>query len=119
MARLVQPREVRSKPNTVVVRLIDGMVLIWLVVAALWTSAPVAAQEPSASSAETSKSASEDTSNLPVSLERIREGLAKLPAHPLLQDIERKPDFREEVQVQQKIDELLSTLDMKTGPRPP
>jgi hypothetical protein len=57
--------------------------------------------------------------DLPVSLDHIREGLAKAPGKPLLQNLDRKPDFRQEIQVQQRIDELLSTLDLKTGPVPP
>lgn len=107
------------------------MSLIALLLAVLLASTSAAAQEPEASSTATGKSATEDTSatrqdsegstssELPVSLDRIREGLARAPAKPLLQNIDRKPDFRQEIQVQQKIDELLSTLDLKTGPRAP
>src|SRR5258705_10914979 len=99
------------------------MPLAFLVIVALLMSVPVSAQQAGPSSGGGPKSAAEDSASpaadLPVSLDRIREGLARAPAHPLLANLDRKPDFRAEVQVQQRIDELLSTLDLKTGPRPP
>ena len=94
--------------------------LIPLVVTAIWTAAPLGAVERESSPAGAQKSAVEDGSGstLPVSLDRIREGLARASSKPLLENIDRKPDFREEIQVRQRIDELLSTLDLKAGPAP-
>ena len=98
------------------------MPLIILVVAALLLAGTASAQQAETSSPGAAKSPGEDSesaANLPVSLDRIREGLAKAPAKSLLQNVDRKPDFRQEIQIQRKIDELLSTLDLKTGPAPP
>jgi hypothetical protein len=82
-------------------------------------SAGAQSAEPSSTGAQ--KSATEDTSsgNFPVSLEHIREGLANAPARSLLLGLDRAPDFRAEAQIQTKLDQLLSTLDLKTGPKPP
>jgi hypothetical protein len=98
------------------------MHLIILAVAALLSASPLFAQQAEPSSADAQQSAAEDTkstTDLPVSLDHIREGLAKGPAKSILQNLDRKPDFRQEIQIQQKIDELLSTLDLKAGPAPP
>jgi hypothetical protein len=105
------------------------MSLIALVLLVLLTAFPAMAQQPGPSSSVAQQSAAEDTGSasqqaeydFPVSLERIREGLERWPARPLLQNIDRKPDFRQEIQIQAKIDELLSTTlkDVKPGPQPP
>jgi len=60
------------------------------------------------------------TRDLPVSLVKIRDGLAR-PAAPgfLLKGVEDTPTFRIEILERRKIEELLSTLDFKSGPKPP
>lgn len=60
---------------------------------------------------------------LPVSLDRIREGLARGSDDGLLAGVEhmdRQPDFRIEIEEQQKFEELLERLKMeRPGPVPP
>src|SRR5580704_7681507 len=60
------------------------------------------------------------TPDLPVSLARIRDRLARA-ATPglLLRDVQDPPTFRLEILERRKIEELLSTLDFKSGPKPP
>ncbi len=60
------------------------------------------------------------TPDPPVSLGRIRDGLAR-SATPglLLKDVQDTPTFRLEILERRKIEELLSTLDFKSGPKPP
>jgi hypothetical protein len=75
---------------------------------------------PSSSTASTGRQASsaeDGSSELPVSLDRIREGLANAPAKPLLSSLERPPDFKVEVE-ERTLTDILSTLDFKTGPAP-
>jgi hypothetical protein len=57
------------------------------------------------------------TGPLPVSLERIRELLAQ-PA-PLQQSLERRPTFRIEVEEQQRLQDLLATLNVERPTVPP
>jgi hypothetical protein len=60
------------------------------------------------------------TRDLPVSLIKIRDGLSRM-ATPglLLRGVEDTPTFRVEILERRKIEELLATLDFKSGPRPP
>ena len=55
--------------------------------------------------------------NLPVSLDRIRKALEQQPAKPLLR-LPDTPTFRIEVQERNRLQELLSTLDFRSGPTP-
>jgi hypothetical protein len=73
------------------------------------------------SSSSAAKSASQDTPklDLPVSLEHIRAALARAPERPLLRGLDRKPDFRVSVEERRKLEELLWSLEFKTGPAPP
>ena len=90
------------------------------------TLAAQAAQEPAASSpaAESSSAADAKTNGaLPVSLGKIREGLERPTATQMLKSelskaVDREPNFRLEIQERQKIEELLATLDFKSGPTP-
>src|SRR5260370_24677014 len=59
------------------------------------------------------------TLDLPVSLEHIRAALARAPEKPLLRGMDRKPDFRVTVEERLKLEELLWSLEYKTGPAPP
>lgn len=96
------------------------MGLVLLVLAALLLGAPAGAQELPSSSARGNPSLIEDGANslVPVSLDRIREKLERLPARSILDNLDRRPDFRSEIEVRAKIDALLATLDFKSGPRP-
>jgi hypothetical protein len=66
-------------------------------------------------------SASQDAPalDLPVSLEHIRASLARAPEQPLLRGLDRKPDFQVTVEERLKLEELLWSLEFKTGPAPP
>ena len=89
-----------------------------LLTATLAAAGPTAAQDAQSSSTGRQASSSEDGSGvLPVSLDRIREGLATAPAKSLLSSLERPPDFKVEVEERTIVD-ILSTLDFKTGPAP-
>jgi hypothetical protein len=74
------------------------------------TSASSSAAQPAASSAQ-------DTGNLPVSLDKIKEALAQTPAQPL-RGLDEKPHFKIGVSEKQTFtfDDLLATMDFKGGP---
>jgi hypothetical protein len=96
------------------------MRLVPVVLAAALAAVPAAAQDPPVSSPGTPTSSAEDApakGDLPVSLDRIREGLKKGDS-PLVRPNELPADFRLEIVEQQKIDELLKKLDFKSGPAP-
>jgi len=86
--------------------------------------APVSpAVEPSSAAqdiAEKPKTAGDEKSadlNLPVSLDKIREGLLQKPALSL-RTLDERPTFRVQILERQKIEELLATLNFKAGPTP-
>src|SRR5438874_5038219 len=58
--------------------------------------------------------------NLPVSVNRIRQALAQ-PAEPLkgLKGVDETPTFRVEIRERLKIEELLQSLNFKSGPAVP
>jgi len=96
------------------------MRLLSLILAAAVIAVPASAQDRQVSSAGTGPSSTEDAppkTDLPVSLDHIREGLKKGDS-PLLRSNELPPDFRLDIVEQQKIDELLKKLDFKSGPAP-
>jgi hypothetical protein len=74
------------------------------------SAAPVVAQEPPAAPAP-------DTSNLPVSVAKIREALEATPVLSL-RTAGETPTFRVQIRERQKLDELLATLNFKAGPVP-
>lgn len=85
---------------------------------------PAVAQDPSVSSAGAEKSPARDTAadknppaDLPVSLDRIREGLKK-PAEPALHNLDVRADFSIQIEEQHRINEIMSKLDFKSGPAP-
>lgn len=96
------------------------MRLILLLVTAIGLGVPVWAQETAVPSPDGGKaSQTEDAGpQLPVSLDRIREGLKKPPDQTLLHTYEMKPDFRVHVEEQAHIDDLMKKLDFKSGPAP-
>lgn len=93
------------------------MAPLLLLMAVLALATPAAAQDQPAASG-TAPAPAQDAADLPVSLDRIREGLLKSPDQPLLRSLDRKPDFTIEVAEQARIDALLSKLDFRGGPAP-
>jgi hypothetical protein len=93
------------------------MRLILLLVALFSVGIPVAAQQPPASSNGAAVSPQQNNGDLPVSLDRIREGLKK-SQDQRLKNLDVKPDFSVQVEEQARIDEILSKLDVKSGPVP-
>jgi ribosomal protein L12E/L44/L45/RPP1/RPP2 len=63
------------------------------------------------------KDASSRELNLPVSLDKIREGLQQTPAISL-RALDERPTFRIQIRERQKIEELLASLNFKAGPVP-
>ncbi len=56
---------------------------------------------------------------LPVSLRKIRQALKQPVApRPLVDALDRQPDFRVETREKQKVEELMRTLDFRSGPTP-
>lgn len=76
---------------------------------------PSTAGQPSSASSPNPQ----PTSELPVSLDRIREGLAKSATGTGLKNIDLKPDFVVRVEERDHLQEILSKLDFKSGPTPP
>jgi hypothetical protein len=52
-------------------------------------------------------------------LDRIREALSQPPPKPLLDGLDRPPDFKVEVEERNALQEIFSGVDFKTGPVPP
>jgi hypothetical protein len=100
------------------------MRLIPLLVIVCFSAAQAAAQQADSSSAAANPSPEADakpTSDLPVSLDKIRDALER-PAAPgqLLRalDNNKQPDYRVEIREKRKLEELIATLDFKSGPTP-
>jgi hypothetical protein len=55
---------------------------------------------------------------LPVSLDKIRDGLQQPPSALTLRSLDETPTFRMQILEKQKIEELLATLFLKTSPGP-
>ena len=89
------------------------MRLLLLLLASMLVAGPAAAQEGKPSSAPSAEDAKPSG---PVSLERIREGLSAGPSKLTLSALEKPPDFKVEVQERHHLEEILATLDFKTGP---
>ena len=102
-----------------------------LLFTAILTVSTSAAQQTPSSAAPDSASAGQDKaqttksdqdakhpqSTLPVSLEKIKQGLQQTPAISL-RTLDERPTFRVQIRERQKIEELLATLNFKTGPVP-
>jgi hypothetical protein len=92
-----------------------------LLVTALLASSPAAAQQPPTSSPAAAASSGADAKPapaLPVSLDRIRDGLDRPADGLLLKAFQKEPTFRVQIQERQSIEDLLATLNFKTGPTP-
>jgi hypothetical protein len=101
------------------------MRLIALVFTAMLVCSAAAAQPAKPSSAPSPPSSDADAKaaadrDLPVSLGKIRDALERASAPGfLLKNVQDTPTFRIEIRERQKIEELLGTLDFKSGPTPP
>src|SRR5438094_471861 len=101
------------------------MRLVALLVTAIVTAAPVHAQQtpPSTpanatSPAKDTGAADDQTSKLPVSLDKIRQALEQPPAEPL-RGLDERPLFRVEIRERQRIEDLLQSLKFDSGPAIP
>jgi hypothetical protein len=97
------------------------MRLIALVLAVLAAPLPVSAGAPAPPVQEPTSSSAQDTPlNLPVSLDKIKGALTGTPIVPL-RGLDEKPLFKIEVREKQqiKIDDLLASIDYKSGPAVP
>jgi hypothetical protein len=98
------------------------MRLFLLLLASALIGAPAAAQDGKPLKPSSATTSAEDAArtDLPVSLERIREGLATGSGSSKLSlsALEKPPDFKVEVQERRALEDILSTLDFKTGPTP-
>lgn len=102
------------------------------VVAVVLSTATVGAQQagtsakpsdPSSSSGSTApkaetQSSSTSSGELPVSLDRIREGLAKPASGSTLKNVELKPDFVVHVEEREHFLKILDSLKIESGPAP-
>ncbi len=100
------------------------MRLIALLLMGVLASSPAAAQQAGPPSTAESSSSSADmkpTTRLPVSLDKIRDGLERPTAMftgPRAGKLNQEPNFRVEIAERGKIEELLATLTFKSGPVP-
>jgi hypothetical protein len=101
------------------------MRLLALLLTGILASSSAAAQQPEPASSAASSSSTPDNKpalDLPVSLEKIRDGVerptAPLFATRMIKSLDKEPSFRVEVEERRKIEELLATLNFKAGPTP-
>jgi len=111
------------------------MRLITLLFTAAVTSSPAWAQQPPSSSAAelpyvpqdkrttaqkpaNPENQNQESGNLPVSIDKIKEALQQPAPLLSLRTIDERPTFRMQILERQKIEELLATLNFKTGPAP-
>lgn len=93
------------------------MRLTALLLTAILAAVPAAARQSQAARAPTEK---KDTPpDLPVSLDKIRGALSQKPLLTLDGLKKQAAHFRVEIEERRKIEELLATLDFRTGPAPP
>jgi hypothetical protein len=92
------------------------MRLFLLLFASIVLGGPAAAQDGKPSPPTSTEDAGQG--QLPVSLERIREALTTGPSTLSLSALDKPPDFKVEIQERRVIEEILATLDVKTGPVP-
>jgi len=101
------------------------MRLAALLVTAILIAARVDAQQaqPStpanaASPAKDAGTSDDQTSKLPVSLDKIRQALQQSPVEPL-RGLDERPLFRVEIRERQRIEDLLQSLKFDSGPAVP
>lgn len=100
------------------------MQLLALVFTGILASSPAASQRAGSSLSPSASSSAADTStealpDFPVSLEKIRDALGRRVSVSILRRLADTPTFRLEIEERRRIDELLATLDFKSGPTPP
>lgn len=103
------------------------MRLLALLFTAVFVATPLRAQQPPASTQPDPASVPQDAArdkeaknrelNLPVSLDKIRQGLQQ-PVGVSLRSVDERPIFRLQILERQKIEELLASLTFKNGPIP-
>lgn len=96
------------------------MRLIALLLAVSLAAASASAQQAPPSSSQDSSTAAQDKPagyNLPVSLDKIKEGLEQTPLLSI-RSYDELPTFRVQIRERMKLDELLATLNFKAGPVP-
>jgi hypothetical protein len=103
------------------------MRLLVVLFTTILATAPAAAQQPPVSSGQEAGPVAQDTApdanaggggfNLPVSLDKIRDGLQQTPVLSL-RTLDERPIFRVQIRERQKIEELLASLTFKAGPTP-
>jgi hypothetical protein len=108
------------------------MRLIALLFTATLAAAPAGAQQRAASTQQNAAAAAEGQTErgqsagpdateqelrLPVSLDRIKEALQQTQTKPML-NIDERPTFRVQVLERQRLEELIASLDFKSGPVP-
>ena len=93
-----------------------------LVVAVSLTALPAAAQQAESSPSAPAASPQADAGKpgeLPVSLDKIREALDRPTSGQMLKALDKEtPTFRVEIREKRKLEELIATLDFKSGPTP-
>ena len=94
------------------------MPLFFLIVAAVLIS-PAASAQTAPTSPQASTAQDARPPDLPVSLDRIRQLLAKAPAEPLLGGPGRQPDFKITVEERRYLETVLESLHVKPEPAPP
>src|SRR5262249_24413182 len=96
------------------------MGLIALVFTVLLAVAPAAAQEaqPPSSREKPSSAPKDKEPTLPVSLDKIKEGLAQPPSALTLRSLDETPTFRMQIIERLRVEELLSSIFLKTTPGP-
>jgi hypothetical protein len=90
------------------------MHLFLLLFAVMLVSTPAAARVNQASPTQDAPSL-----DLPVSIERIRELLARAPAESVLVGLDRQPDYKVTVEERRFLKDILESLDVKGAPPPP
>jgi hypothetical protein len=91
-----------------------------LLVAAIALAAPAGAQQTASQAPDTVQPAGPTAAgDLPVSLDRIREGLRRAQNKRLLRGLDLKADFSMRIEEQDRIDRLMSKIEVpKAGPVP-
>jgi len=116
--------ELTTDDRRVIVDVRNRMRLLTLVVTAILATTSAAAQDAQSSSPPADSSAPADAktrADLPVSLDRIREGLDRPTSGAngmTLKALDKQPDFRVEIREKRKLEELIASLDFKSGPTP-
>ena len=95
------------------------MRLILLLVAAMLASVAAVAQPSQASPPASTPQDEAPSQALPVSIDRIRELLARAPAESVIRGLDRQPDYKITVEERRFLKDILESLDVKTGPAPP